>query len=400
MTYTSNNEVQKLTKDLLITYSDSNLSMVVHPKISRFLLLLSLFELVISLILGLLFLIINSSTGSILLLSVTPNTIIIAIILLFSSLIINILAMRYYFKRKNYSSYLHHLNLSQFKDLNSFYLMSLLLAISLNTYFNMNFISAFICFLFGTYMLLSLQVSNNTIIEIVISKKDGLFNFSASEVISFTKNSPKWLRTKNIPIQAHTKKLNLAILQNSKDSILTEMKLKRRKLLNYSFLDLQQAEKYAKQRDSFKLFLVNDKIVIDKIFGVLLGDELSINEINVILNNLTEFKFFQVVKLENTSKEEFVEYCLSHPQSINNLTNLISIAFIAGITLPIYIGSVLVAFYSLFEIIVAPLFPVKLFFLLVFLACDLIIILPYYIWKWGKAAKQREENQIQKILGY
>lgn len=387
----SRNHYQTPNKDLTIDFSENNLILKARLKKSKTLMCLYLFFFLVFFLLGLgIYFFFSQNQFSF------PD-LMLFVLMVIIGYSINIFILRIIFvKNKDSRMFLIERTMFLMNEL----IISLVILIPIINHFFTGFNFQFIMFFFvlsAIWNYLGYYIYHKKWVEITVSRKDGKFDIIAFENYPLVNFSIKFLVQRHVLFSASLTELYLSLVPFARSSRITKLRFNNRILFNYSWMSLEEAKNYAQEKNEFICFFVDNRIEFSRNFGAIIGTNFSIESIINVLTFINNFAPISVVKLENKTENDFVNYSIANPNKPNKSHKTVSWIIGSIILIPSYILLIPLTLLVLYVVITNPQLNFKMLFSMLLIPGLIAWYLPFYIWRSSKKAKERENNIINQF---
>lgn len=154
-------------------------------------------------------------------------------------------------------------------------------------------------FIAGIGIFLLFFMIKNKHLELTISKESDSYNIKAVECIPLINFAPSWLIQQLDVYGKENTTLHLALTPYTRSLRYPYFQLNLSNPNKYQWLTFEEAKLHSKGNNQFALLLVDDIASFPKNAGIVLTQNLAIENIQQILDFITEFTPFSIIKPEN-----------------------------------------------------------------------------------------------------
>lgn len=384
--------------ELEISYTTENLK--IHAKLKKGKILGSVYLslTILTFLMGLLTLFIASNSLNPLLFAFTYNRIAFGLISLFCSYLICIglfkLHFRYY---RNKRLGFFDQNLLSYNILLGGFLP---LIEPISNLFLGNFVFEYytpFLFLFSSWNFVGYTTYKLRNVDITAHKNNSLLQIEGIHILPLSFFDLSFLTVKHKMFSINPPGFILTIMHHDKQAVKKKIEVKGRMLLQYQYLSIEEARNKAEENNCFILSLTDNKIKFGSNFGAIIGTNFSIGLIEEILQFLNSFYPSSIIKLDNKTEGEFTKFAIEHPLGPSKKTRNIILVFLLLIIGPFYILTLVISLGLIYLIIMLPGFNEKAILFLLFLMTLVIILLPFFMFKSIRNAKDKERSLLDRF---
>ncbi len=259
------------------------------------------------------------------------------------------------------------------------------------------FIQSFVFFLVSLFHYIIFNIYRKETITINIERKENTYEITAIQEIPLIPFEVNRFNFTQIMFERTVNEFYVAILPFSQSSRTLKMQFKNKILFHYSWLSLEEAKSHLNLTNQFICYLVDKKTDFFTNFGTMIGVKYPIEYIQQLIDFVNPFAPMSIIKPENKSESEFVNYVMEHSSQKNKRSDTILWGISIVFAIILIFSSLFAMIFILYAIII-----INSILMRVFLGIGLIIPMitiyaPFRIWKVVKKTREDEQNSIKRF---